>query len=142
METEKTATRQQIVDEARTWLGTPFVHQGRLKGVGVDCIGLVICVARDLAIYDYDFNNYRVIPNPRKMGDELKKNLIPKKYEDLQMGDIIWFRIRSLPQHVGIKTDTGFIHAYSENKKVLEVDFTGKWIDLVYQIFSYHGVSY
>ena len=30
------------VQEAITWLGTPYHHQGRVKGVGVDC-GTLIC---------------------------------------------------------------------------------------------------
>lgn len=30
------------VNEALTWLGTPCHHQGRIKGVGVDC-GTLIC---------------------------------------------------------------------------------------------------
>ncbi|BCZ13651.1 C40 family peptidase [Acinetobacter baumannii] len=30
------------VQEALTWLGTPYHHQGRVKGVGVDC-GTLIC---------------------------------------------------------------------------------------------------
>lgn len=33
--------RQQLVDEARTWLWTPYQHRGRVKGVGVDCGGLI-----------------------------------------------------------------------------------------------------
>lgn len=35
---------------ARSWLGTPFQHQGRLKGIGVDCIGLVIEVYREAGL--------------------------------------------------------------------------------------------
>jgi len=34
-------TPQEIEDEARTWIGTPFVDRGRVKGVGVDCGGLI-----------------------------------------------------------------------------------------------------
>lgn len=34
--------RQQIVAEARTWLGTPYHHQARLKGEGVDC-AMILC---------------------------------------------------------------------------------------------------
>ena len=34
--------RDSIVAEARTWLDTPYLHQGRRKGHGVDCLGLVI----------------------------------------------------------------------------------------------------
>ncbi len=33
--------RQWIIDEARTWKGTPFQHKGRIKGVGCDCGGLI-----------------------------------------------------------------------------------------------------
>ena len=34
-------TRSEIVAEARTWLNTPYKHQGSVKGAGTDCIGLI-----------------------------------------------------------------------------------------------------
>ncbi|MHB8071562.1 MAG: NlpC/P60 family protein [Candidatus Cryosericum sp.] len=33
--------RQAVVQEAPSWLGTPFHHQGRVKGAGVDCAMLM-----------------------------------------------------------------------------------------------------
>jgi len=33
--------RAAVVAEARCWLGTPFHHQGRVKGAGVDCAMLL-----------------------------------------------------------------------------------------------------
>ncbi|MFZ1416647.1 MAG: hypothetical protein WAS73_19035 [Defluviicoccus sp.] len=33
--------RAAIINEARSWLGTPYHHQAALKGVGCDCIGLL-----------------------------------------------------------------------------------------------------
>ena len=36
--------KKQIIQTARQWLDTPYHHQARVKGVGVDCIGLVIGV--------------------------------------------------------------------------------------------------
>lgn len=30
-----------IVAAARGWIGTPYLHQASLKGVGTDCLGLV-----------------------------------------------------------------------------------------------------
>ena len=33
--------RQYIIDEARTWRGTPYQHKGRVKGVGCDCGGII-----------------------------------------------------------------------------------------------------
>lgn len=37
-------TRQAVVLEARAWLRTPYHHQARVKGVGVDCAQILIAV--------------------------------------------------------------------------------------------------
>lgn len=34
--------RQRLVDEAMTWLNTPWHHAGRVKGAGVDCGQILI----------------------------------------------------------------------------------------------------
>lgn len=36
------ALRRAIEAEARTWLGTPYHHQGAIRGAGVDCAMLLI----------------------------------------------------------------------------------------------------
>jgi NlpC/P60 family putative phage cell wall peptidase len=33
---------------ARTWIGTPYRHQGAVKGVGCDCLGLIRGIWREL----------------------------------------------------------------------------------------------
>ncbi len=40
-----TFTPDDVIAEARTWLGTPWHHQASVKGVGCDCIGFVRGVA-------------------------------------------------------------------------------------------------
>jgi NlpC/P60 family putative phage cell wall peptidase len=40
--------RAEIVACARRWLGTPYLHQASVRGVGCDCIGLVGGVWGDL----------------------------------------------------------------------------------------------
>jgi cell wall-associated NlpC family hydrolase len=40
-------TRQSILTEARTWIGTPYHHKGRVKGVGVDCGGILYELFKD-----------------------------------------------------------------------------------------------
>lgn len=42
--------RNDIVQIARTWLGTPFRFAARVKGVGVDCGGLIVCVMAEVGI--------------------------------------------------------------------------------------------
>jgi NlpC/P60 family putative phage cell wall peptidase len=38
----------EIVKIARQWIGTPYVHQASLKGVGCDCLGLLRGIWREL----------------------------------------------------------------------------------------------
>ncbi len=35
--------REDFVRVARSYIGTPFHHQGRLPGVGLDCAGVIVC---------------------------------------------------------------------------------------------------
>ncbi len=39
--------RERIVAAARGWIGTPYRHQAALKGVGCDCLGLLVGVWRE-----------------------------------------------------------------------------------------------
>ena len=41
-----TGARRAVAEEVQTWLGTPFHHQGRVKGAGVDCAMLLAEVYR------------------------------------------------------------------------------------------------
>ena len=38
----------EVVKIARQWIGTPYVHQASLKGVGCDCLGLLRGIWREL----------------------------------------------------------------------------------------------
>jgi NlpC/P60 family putative phage cell wall peptidase len=40
--------RERVVVAARSWLGTPYRHQGSVNGVGCDCLGLVRGVWREV----------------------------------------------------------------------------------------------
>lgn len=59
--------RLAVVAEARSWLGTPYHHMGRLKGVGVDCAMLPAEVyaacglipAQPVEFYPMDWNLHR-----------------------------------------------------------------------------------
>ncbi|MDO6044547.1 hypothetical protein Q4P48_08410 [Neisseria gonorrhoeae] len=40
----ETDLRARIVEEARSWLGTPYHHHAMVKGAGVDCAMLLVAV--------------------------------------------------------------------------------------------------
>src|SRR5271154_4450439 len=66
-------SRGAIASTAASWIGTPFVHQASLKGVGCDCVGLVAGVANDLGMpeakawsHDVRYLGYGRLPLPDK----------------------------------------------------------------------------
>lgn len=58
-------TPAQVVAAARALLDSPYHEQGRLPGVGIDCAGMPIVVARALGLVpaDFDFSGYSAKPN-------------------------------------------------------------------------------
>jgi cell wall-associated NlpC family hydrolase len=123
-------TGEEIVAVARGWIGTPFHHQGRLKGVGVDCVGLVIGVAKELHILPDDFQTtaYRREPDGVTLIHECDRLLDRVSRDNISIGDILVMSWKTEPQHVGIIGDYkhgGFslIHAFGRpgGGKVVEM---------------------
>jgi hypothetical protein len=58
-----------FIAQARTWIGTPFHHQGRLKGVGCDCLGLIVGVAEDSSriFLAYPYRCMMKSPTPKNL---------------------------------------------------------------------------
>ncbi|MFZ7338164.1 hypothetical protein ACLS0R_18210, partial [Comamonas jiangduensis] len=56
---------QDVVAAARRCIGTPYHHQARKPGIGLDCVGLVICVARQIGAVapDWDVRGYSRVPD-------------------------------------------------------------------------------
>jgi len=120
-------TRAQIVNAARQWLETPFHHQARLKGVGVDCVGLVIGVARELGLIasDFDVTGYPRSPNGRTLLAIADQHMTPIDQAAMQPGDVVVVSFDRDPQHLGIVGDyrhggLSIIHAASQAGRVIE----------------------
>jgi len=51
--------RRAVVEEARRWIGTPFKHAGRIKGVGADCNGFLAGVYHATGMCEFiEFQHY------------------------------------------------------------------------------------
>src|SRR5262245_33676873 len=137
--------RDQIIAEARTWLRTPFRHQGRVKGVGVDCAGLVVMVGQSLGLLTYDTREYGVIPNPRRMKGLLDQYLVPIQLGEFKPGDVVYMAFKQFPvhppMHLAIVTDVGIIHAFATNKIVVEHSLDAEWRGRFRNAYSYPGVN-
>jgi len=122
-----TTTREEIVQEARTWLGTPFHHQARLKGVGCDCVGLVIGVARALALVaaDFDVPAYPRTPDGTSLLALTDQHLAPITKAFMQPGDVVVLAFDKDPQHLAVLGNyrhggLSIIHAHSVHGAVVE----------------------
>ena len=103
-----TVTRTQVVQAAREWVDTPFHHQARLKGVGVDCVGLVIGISRELGLCEpnFDVAAYPRTPDGRSLmrqADGLMTRV--QAGSDLRCGQVLVVALGGEPQHMGILGD-------------------------------------
>lgn len=113
--------RRAVVDGARALLATPFVHQARLPGVGIDCIGVPIVVGRALGLVapDFDIRGYPRTPDGKTLVEQAARFTTRINRAEMQPGDMIAVRWGLDPQHVGILGDyvhggLSLIHAYGE----------------------------
>lgn len=102
--------RRDILKQARTYLGVPFLHQGRTVH-GLDCIGLAVRVAQDLGLTEADADGYSRVPSGRMMERRLRAECTQIPIEDAMPGDLYHMAFGDQPQHIALVTDHGIIHA-------------------------------
>jgi cell wall-associated NlpC family hydrolase len=135
--------RDQIIQTARTYKDTPFHWHGRLKGIGIDCAGLPICVGRELGLFPADFDLLEYGNYPQNMLQTLREHCDERPKAEREPGDILCFRLRKEPQHAGIMTDldgAGIIHC-SMRWAVIEHCLDVEWEDRIAGVFRYPGVE-
>ena len=138
--------RNNIVEAARVYLGVAWVDKARTKWA-VDCIGLIIMVARDLGMVeaDFDFTGYGLQAN-RTIAAEFRRRMAEINKIKAGPGDVVLIRDGTLPRHCGIlSTKNGephMIHAYSRVtvRRVLEEPMAG-WRGSVTHAFRFPGAA-
>lgn len=130
----------EIVDAARAWLRTPFAHQGRLLGVGCDCIGLVVGVAVALGVPVEDRAGYSREPQGRALRAALDAQLL--RLDEPVPGCVVLMRIGREERHVGIvaRAPTGalsLIHAWAQSGEVIEHHLDDAWRRRIVQSYGF-----
>lgn len=140
-------SRQDIVTEARAWLGTPYVHQASARGAGTDCLGLLRGVWRGVIgqepegvpAYSMDWSEPQ---GEERMWMAAQRHLTEKPVSTAMAGDVLLFRMRStgVAKHLGIVSATRevprFIHAYSGHG-VVENALSDPWRRRVVACFEF-----
>lgn len=125
--------RQQVINEARQWLGTRFKHQGRLKQIGVDCAGLIVGTAQNCGYKNVeDIKDYGHSPDSFTFVNKVKEQMEQIEFKDIKVADVMFFAFETEPQHVSIVTSINplkMIHSFSVARKVVEHDVDEVWIN-------------
>jgi hypothetical protein len=149
-------TNVDIQNAARAFVRTPFRHQGRISGVGIDCVGLVLSIGEDFGLVDRlgipfrrdDYPNYAAQPSDRFVFDELRRRAIARPIgSGIVGGDILAIRIPELPCHAAVAIDRAghpyMIHAYDSGpRQCVEHIFSLAWRHRVVGVFRFPGVTY
>lgn len=99
--------RADVVVAARSWIGTPYHHQARVKSVGVDCAGLVVGVARELGLVapDMDVAGYARRPDGWSFLAWADEYMARVPRSEMGPGHCVVVRFGKHPQHIGIVGD-------------------------------------
>ena len=141
--------RAAIVAEARSWIGTPYRHQGSLKGEAADCLGFVRGVWRAF---------YGAEPEPmpayspdwaeggrrETLFEAASRHLRELDSAAAGPGDVLLFRWRvRLPmKHCAILVEPGrIVHAYDAAGAVVETALAFHWHKMVAAAFAFPGVD-
>ena len=110
--------RLAVVQEAMTWLGTPYLHQGRVRGSGVDCGQFLELVFEGAGViqptkiedYPHDWHLHRseerYLETVERVAHRVDRAPLP--------GDIILYRFDKAISHgaIVIEWPRHIIHAY------------------------------
>lgn len=140
--------RIDIVQNARTWIGTPYAHQASCRGAGTDCLGLLRGVWREVLgkepesvpPYTADWSE---LDQVERLLEGAERHLIPVQPECTQQGDVLVFRMRErgVAKHLGIlafapEGHPTVIHAYS-GQTVVESPLTPAWSRRIAAVFRF-----
>ena len=127
--------KNKIVEIARSYVGVPYLHQGRNRN-GLDCIGLVLAVAKDLGMEIDDTPYvYEMVPSPeilyRGCDDHFKREITYSR------GDFVLIRFHIDPQHAAIIAGDTMIHSYQKAGQVVEHRLSKQWKARILRTYSY-----
>jgi len=133
-----------LIENARSWVGVPFLHQGRSR-YGADCLGFIAACLEELGsttFIDYLPRAYSRTPTPILMKglQELTREI---KIESAALLTFQW-PLQKFPSHAGIFTGSTIIHCdgMTARGKVVECQYQAPWVARTRSIWALPGVMY
>jgi hypothetical protein len=138
--------RRDIIAEARKWIGVPYRHQGRGK-FGIDCVGLLIEVAKGLGHPVNAPSAYSSMPQGYLLLNPCNVQLWKPARQAVIPGDlgVYWGWNQAEPQHFAfIGEHAGrltVIHSFSKYSEVVEQAYNRLWVKKFHCLYNLPGTE-
>lgn len=120
----------EIIAEARSWIGVKWKHQGRTRS-GVDCLGLIVVTAQKLGISDADERVYSPRPDGKSLVKRFAEEMDEISLKEIRAADVILFADSIYPCHVAFVSEKHgqlyIIHSHATRRQVLEERYAYEW---------------
>lgn len=138
--------RNEIVQEALSWEGTPYHHQAGLKGVGVDCAYFIGHVAKNIGLIDEfvvePYSNQWHLHNKEEKMLNILDNFGCKISYEPKAGDILAFKYGRVCSHLGILLDDyRFIHSSLPHGQVIIEELKDDYLERLKYVYEFPGVK-
>lgn len=136
-------TRSQVIEVAKSYLKTPFVHQGRTRGVGLDCAGFIVVTCQDLGLPIIDEFGYSRLPSNGLLERVCDSQSIAYKVSITQIepADILLMKFINQPQHLAIYTGNSIIHSWEQPGMVCEHSLNDLWRSRIVGAYRLQGIT-
>ena len=115
-----------IVAAARRCVGTAFRPQGRVIGIGLDCVGVALIAAR-AAGTGIEAPRYTLGGDHHDCLDAVLAAQGCTVVAEAQPGDLLVVAPAAGARHLGVVTDAGLIHAHAGLGRVVEAPADPAW---------------
>ena len=118
--------RRDVLTEARSWIGTPWVASGAVKGVGANCLGFLAGVARNVGLDTLveafaPYDGFALPPHPTALLCGLRRHLERTPVWQAAPADLLLFDLGDGLRHVAMLTGAeAIIHAFQSKGRVVE----------------------
>jgi NlpC/P60 family putative phage cell wall peptidase len=140
-------TPNDVIACAESWVGTPFRHQGAIKGVGADCVGFLKGVALETGLVTPELaatwpTDYSMQPSAGELRRLTSRHLTLVPYDHRAPGDIVLMRFALEPQHLGMLTarDPDYVIHCAE-KGVVEHRLDSVWRTRIVRVYRFPALT-
>jgi hypothetical protein len=149
-----------VVEKARTWLNTPFHPQGRIKGIGCDCLGLILGVADEVdavsckygrSLCNYDIETYSFLRDGKLLDNAMKTHLFEIQrthwMTEILIGYVLLLSFGKSHRHLAIVSEVmkdgqfRIIHSCLGVRRVIEHVINQCWLSNIVGCFRLVSVS-